>query len=130
MLGRRAKGWPERVEVVLAAGFLCLNFGLSLYHTMTLDFQPEFRYLLPAWCVLILPGVAKEFRWNRLGLLLISVALLLAFTSFLVAAIVSMPATRDYQIGRDARYFEPTTGPLSESEEIFYRKRGLESPAP
>jgi len=112
-------------SVALAGGFFVFNILVSLYHTMTLDFQPEFRYLIPSCCILLMPGLEVKHVWKGWAVLVVKVALVLSFMTFFVACIIAMPKTQDYQIKRDSRYFEYTNPKLRESKEEFLRRRGL-----
>jgi hypothetical protein len=114
--------------VFLSIGFVLLNLALSLYHSMTLDFQPEFRYLLPAVCILLIPGLELRIQWVGWEKGWLLGVLILSLISYLVAALISMPRSDTYEIKRDKRYFDYPLKSLSESEEVFLERRGLAKP--
>lgn len=115
-----------RFILVAATGTLLLNLLASLMISWTIDFQPQFRYILPG--ILAILFVMLRYEWGKKLRLLILTCLplfALSLISFYIAALHALPRNETYELKRDPMYYQFGDEEFWESEEIYNRKRGV-----
>ena len=68
--------------------------GVSLYHSWTMDFQAQGRYLFPILCMFgVLLGRCRQLFDTRLFILSVSQLYVLGLYSFIFIALINIPRT-------------------------------------
>ncbi len=83
--------FEDSIVAIIAAMLSVALIGVSLYHSWTMDFQAQGRYLFPILCMSgVVLGRCRELFGARLFVLSVSQLYLLGLYSFIFVALVNM----------------------------------------